>query len=940
MTEHSSSSAIADAFRRKYQALQSKVGSDPLLNSVRRFASDTFRALESGSLAISDVAQAVDDLDVEAFTMRAKEFHRRKDPDASGLNDPFKSLRDLPFDEFRRKVEQANTGFVFTAHPTFALGVEKRELIATYPKGGDETALQEWKEKARGLKQVRPKKITLRYEHDQARIAIQNAQNAIRALNRKFLNYARENYPDQWQSLRPNPISLASWVGYDLDGRTDIHWGESIRIRLEEKAAQLDRYEKTLAAILEAGPSAPIESLRQTIADARDLAARHADAFAGDLSDPTVVVNAANMLTRNDPGRLVSLTGVVTTLTKIIAEESNGDRKVELCLLRAEMLACGLGVARIHLRINALQVRSALRVDLGLSPESDFKGRLALDVASQKVRGAEHRSINFGSVFLEQMTARRQFMLCAQILKHIDADTPIRFLIAECEAPATVMGAIYLARLYGVDKKLDISPLFETPQAMESGGRFIERLLDEPEYCDYIRARGRMAIQIGFSDSGRFIGQCAASLAIERLQVLFARALAKADVRDVEALIFNTHGESMGRGAHPGAFRQRMDHLTPPWVRSMFLKEGIRLSCECSFQGGEGYLHFQTPALSQTTVDMLWEHSAETPPDAYDHFYDDINFSWDFYRGLRTWQEELYEREDYRAVLFAFPQNLLYKTGSRETKRPQQNGAAPEIRAMRAIPHNAILQQMAMPVNVSGGIGTASGREIDRFIDHVAASPRMRELMTMAVRARSLTGVSILRAYASVYSPTYWSTLAGIARNTDKVEVYEMVVQALLKNDTGLAIDRLADYLARDLRYMDVMCGMLGDIAEGAQANGAGVELGVLHALRQALIAQAVYLVAGAPDFSRRHDLDKTDLVEMALHMRLAEVSDWLKVIFPKETPAENLISGLVEHVDEHDQHGGAYPEIHERIIEPLEEITTILRTISLAISNHYGAYG
>ena len=28
---------------------------------------------------------------------------------------------------------------------------------------------------------------------------------------------------------------------------------------------------------------------------------------------------------------------------------------------------------------------------------------------------------------------------------------PIRFLIAECEAPATIMGALYLARLFGVD---------------------------------------------------------------------------------------------------------------------------------------------------------------------------------------------------------------------------------------------------------------------------------------------------------------------------------------------------------------------------------------------------------------------------------------------------------------------------------------------------------
>ena len=211
-------------------------------------------------------------------------------------------------------------------------------------------------------------------------------------------------------------------------------------------------------------------------------------------------------------------------------------------------------------------------------------GRSALDIASDKAGAAAARMVNFRSVFLEQMTARRQFMLCAQVLKHIDADAPIRFLIAECEAPATVMGAIYLARLYGVEEKLDISPLFETPQALEGGGRFIERLLAEPEYRDYAQKRGRMSIQIGYSDSGRFMGQATASLAAERLQVLFSRALSAAKLEGVEALVFNTHGESMGRGAFPrrlsrthGAFDDAMGARAFPAGR-VEAGDGVQLS--------------------------------------------------------------------------------------------------------------------------------------------------------------------------------------------------------------------------------------------------------------------------------------------------------------------------------------------------------------------------
>jgi hypothetical protein len=60
--------------------------------------------------------------------------------------------------------------------------------------------------------------------------------------------------------------------------------------------------------------------------------------------------------------------------------------------------------------------------------------------------------------------------------------------------------------------------LFETETALEHGGRFLEALLAEEAYRDYVRGRGRVSIQTGFSDAGRFIGQLPAALAIERLQ--------------------------------------------------------------------------------------------------------------------------------------------------------------------------------------------------------------------------------------------------------------------------------------------------------------------------------------------------------------------------------------------------------------------------------------
>ena len=49
-------------------------------------------------------------------------------------------------------------------------------------------------------------------------------------------------WPGRWLDFRPLPFRFASWVGYDMDGRTDISWATSLRYRLEEKAERLARY--------------------------------------------------------------------------------------------------------------------------------------------------------------------------------------------------------------------------------------------------------------------------------------------------------------------------------------------------------------------------------------------------------------------------------------------------------------------------------------------------------------------------------------------------------------------------------------------------------------------------------------------------------------------------------------------------------------------------
>ncbi|MGE0739904.1 MAG: phosphoenolpyruvate carboxylase [Hyphomonadaceae bacterium] len=898
---------------------------DPMATGVRRLAVDLLDRVEAGALDGAALRRLVKRVSDEALRARAARFAASK-PDGDWvqvIEQALAPLKGADFETIRAALEAPRAGVVFTAHPTFALARPMRAALGALASGEPANLSR--------LPHLHDAPITLQDEHDDAGQAILRAQQAMHGMWDALFNWLEANVGETWHRIAPAPLRLSTWVGYDLDGRTDIHWAQSIRFRLQEKARQLARYAASLAAAGGDGTAALAARLKRAAAEVEAQAAL----FAGDLDDPVQTVAAANRLTHASADRLTSLAPIMQELERLIAAESGAKRKA-LCIVRAEMATFGLGVAAIHLRVNAAQVRSAVQADLGLTATAEFMDRRAMDAAAERSAHANREAVNFGSIFQERMTARRQLMLAAQILKHIDADTPVRFLIAEIESPATIMGAIYLARLYGVADKLDVSPLFETPEVLERGGRFMERLLDEPEYLAYIRQRGRLSVQYGFSDSGRFMGQVAADMAIERLHVLLSRALARRKVCDVEVLLFNTHGESMGRGAYPGAMQERLDYLLSPWTRSRFDHDGLRVHAEVSFQGGDGYLHFETPMLAEATMRAMFAWAFAPPQGKFaDAFYEDINFSWDIYRGVKGWQEGLFADRHYQAVLGAFGANLLPQTGSRKTRR--QSGASKDdaARSLRAIPHNAILQQLAAPANVSGGFGHVAGREPERFVAHVASSPRLRTLVGMAYAARRLTSLSVLRTYADLFSPSFWTIRAARTEDDGHADIALRIAERLDQRALDVDIERLANLLSSDRRRFDAVCRDMFPASGDAPFDA---DLYVLHAVRMVLIVQGLTLAASIPQFSPRHDLTREALIDLALDVRFIEVADAIAEIFPIVSAAPHEFAKLEEAGGAGVQAG--YPEIAREITAPLRLLDVAIKETTVGIAHFYGAFG
>ncbi|MFN3212560.1 MAG: phosphoenolpyruvate carboxylase [Henriciella sp.] len=916
-----------------------RIAIDPRTNSVFAYAQDLFRGLETDQLTLADLSQTSQSVFGDLILARADRFRKQHDNGAD-LQARLQGLADSGWDEFKSVLETPLGGVVFTAHPTFALSPSVRAKFAAHVSTNTAASAQALREAVQEDGRAWSKSISLLGEHEEAQATITNAQSALSAYAKRVYDVARQAFPDKWRTLRLSVPTLASWVGYDLDGRTDIHWSQSFALRLQEKAVQLSRYVNDLRELAETATGetqTELTALSEKLEAAATLTEAEAEIFGEDLTQPDNLVRAANELTKAQPDRLISAQPIIAALTDLAANEADEALARDLLALATKVDALKLGTARIHLRLNAEQIRTVISRDLSLETENRDLGRSALKKLSDFASVEQPLNVNFADLFLEQSTARRQFMMCAQLLKHIDSDSTIRFLIAESENPATVMGALYLARQYGVDHQLDISPLFETPEALETGGRFIEQLLEEPEYMKYLNRRGYLSVQLGFSDAGRFIGQVSADMAIERIHNLISRAVAKADA-GLSLLIFNTHGESMGRGAWPGSFDQRFDHLLSHWTREQSRARGVPIRHEVSFQGGDGYLHFANDDLAAATYNAFADHLLSEPNDTSDDpFYQRTDLVWDFYRALRRWHERLFANPNYGHLLNDFATNFLVKAGSRQRRRTT-GPAGP--RSLRAISHNATLQQLGVPVNTAAGIGSALRREQDQVNDLIKESPRMRGLMKLASMARSATSVPVLRAYASVYDPTYWVALSKFADTPDQALAYRRIYYLLQSSQTNNSIELIANTFSIDFSKFDPMLSNMEQAPSSEERRESRLAVHVLHAIRQALMMKALSLAGQLPTVSRRHESSVVDIMNLIQTMQIGDAVALLCEIFPASREEEVTLADLNEPGHMTGNPANGYDQLHADVIKPLEEIDRMMHQITLAICQAYGAYG
>ncbi len=938
--------------RDELRAFRSQIPDQPALNPIVNVAFKLSRQLESGQISFADLKDLATRMMDRAAIRRGRHLKEQIGfvDDQTTLAEFSKFVAqtvgsdprgDKAFEDFEQRWSRARSGIVFTAHPTFGSSEALSDRMVAIAMSGSDDGHQI------GVPHRPDNGITLEYEHKRVSHAIGMVRDAYVAVLKTFYSVSAAGFGDRAYKMRPNLMTVASWVGYDLDGRTDINWLYSLIIRLREKRAALvdirERFQKIRPSL---GDTSDMQRLIRQVIGKLDLAVsavetqvRAAELANAPGSSGDLLAKAANSITQSDGYNMVSVEPLIQLFDQLIDAAAEGPVKRDIASLSGLVQATGMGSSHIHLRVNAVQINNAFRAFVHESWTKDLTERQAQARIVELIRNVKPETVNFESLDLEQATAIRQFALAAQIRKHVDRDTPIRYLIAECESPATILIALYFAKLFGVDDIVDISPLFETPAALETGSRLIERLLAEDAYREYVIRRGRIAVQTGYSDAGRFIGQIAAGLAHERLQHGLADTVQRAGLPGVETLIYSTHGESMGRGTHPGTLRRRFRYLLSGESRWRFFRHGLPLKHETSFQGGDGYMYFANQQLATrvlTTVIM----DGRDPGEGVDPFYADTNLSLDFQLRLRDYQQDLFKHPGYRALLGAFGANLLFKTGSRPVKRQGDHASdRGDPARMRAIPNNAILQQFGYVANVVSGLGAAVGSERDRFVDLAKRSTRLRPLIEMIARAKQLSSLNAVGANGVIFDAGFWAMRASWGREPHLEAAFKILATRLLEDTRSQAVNGLAHHLRLDAIELHGILEEIG-IDGGKVPDDHRLELDLLHSIRLALMMRVFILAAQLPRFTATADASYDQIFQQALALDIPEVIRVMRLAFPRRHEG-SAASGVFDEQATYLPRGmDDYGRIETEILEPMEQAYEAIREVGTGISHHWGAFG
>ena len=362
----------------------------------------------------------------------------------------------------------------------------------------------------------------------------------------------------------PAIVRFGSWVGGDMDGNPDVH-AKSIRETLARQQQMiLNSYFDDCCKL-----SQRLSQSAGRVAISPELTQR--------LADYATLASSARSVTPDRHDRMpyrVFLTQIGERLRLTYEGRANGYESAHQFRDDVKLIAASLGankganaglfyIRRLLRRIDtfgfhlaSLDVRQHASVlHEVIARGTDDPRWLGRPSAERRQLLAEMVAKDSGPrVDLDALGKRNLavFEAFAQARHRYGPDAVGYFIVSGVRGADDVLAALTLARWASVyDKRtgevaLDIAPQFESLDALERCGDTLRELLAEPVYRRHLAAHDRrQCVVLGYSDSNKEGGLCAARFAIHQAQ----RTLARMRDDDGERyVVFHARGGSIARG--------------------------------------------------------------------------------------------------------------------------------------------------------------------------------------------------------------------------------------------------------------------------------------------------------------------------------------------------------------------------------------------------------
>jgi len=388
------------------------------------------------------------------------------------------------------------------------------------------------------------------------------------------------------------------------------------------------------------------------------------------------------------------------------------------------------------------------------------------------------------------------------------AETASRFVISFTRSSADAVALLALASgaVPGISPSewLDVVPLLETREELESAEAFLESLLTDEGYQRHLDRRGkRQEVMLGYSDSNKESGYLSAAWNLHRAQEGLVVAARK---HGVELTLFHGRGGTIGRGGGP-ANRAVLAQAAGSVGGRLKLTEQGEVIAE-RYPGPQ----IAQRHLEQMTNALLLSSRPRSDADGMDRWRpmmsELVALAEDAYRGL-VWEDGSFEAFFVRATPIAEISRM--ELGSRPARRGA--GIAPSLASLRAIPWTFAWAQSRTNLPAWYGVGAALAGYVARHGDR-GRDELERAYREWAFFSSTVDNVELGLAIADPVVAARYSGLAGtdepMRRIADTLRVEREQTESEVLRLTGSA--RLLDGSPRlqrsiELRtpYVDVL---------------------------------------------------------------------------------------------------------------------------------------